>query len=63
VLQQAARKNSQASLSQDFTFSVARSWCYYEKLMKKGINKKIVIFHLFAQKPPIDGFAPNLAQP
>ena len=31
---------------------------------KKGINKKnFVIFHPFAQKPPIDGFAPNLAQP
>ena len=26
------------------------------------INKKVksVIFHLFAQKPPVDGFSPNL---
>jgi len=31
--------------------------------MKKGVNKKIVIFHPFAQQPPIEGFAPNLAQP
>jgi len=34
--------------------------------MKKGINKKykkIVIFHPFAQKPPLGGFAPNFAPP
>jgi len=26
------------------------------------MNKKIVIFHPFAEKPPVDGFARNLAQ-
>jgi len=31
---------------------------------EKGINKKkFVTFHPFAQKPPIEGFAPNLSQP
>jgi len=33
------------------------------RVHEKGINKKIVIFHPFAQKPPMEGFAPNLAQP
>ena len=27
------------------------------------MNKNFVIFHPFVQKPPVDGFAPNLAQP
>ena len=33
------------------------------EFMKKGINKKFVIFYPFAHKPSIDGFEPNLAQP
>jgi len=30
---------------------------------KVGELKKIVIFHPFAQKPLVDGFAPDLAEP
>jgi len=41
----------------------SRLTCRWVHEKKVKIKKKFVIFHLFAQKPPIDRFAPNLAQP
>jgi len=37
-------------------------YVYLEKGIKVYINKKAqnVIFHPFAQKPPVNGFVPNL---
>jgi len=37
-------------------------WPVGEFLKKGGINRKIVIFYLFAQKPPMERFPLNFAQ-